>query len=261
MTAGKNPRNFKKKGQKKKIQHAFQRKEWYNVHVPAVFDVRNPTITPCNKTAGQKIAADSLRGRVFEISLADLQNKSSDVAWRKMKVQIEEVKGYDCYTNFYGMDVTKDKLCTLVKKWHTLVEAFVQTKTADGYMLRIFSIAFTKRTGKQVKATCYAKGSQRKLIRKKMMEIMINECQKSTLKELTKKFIQESIGKQIQKECSKVFPVQNVMIKKVKLLKKPKFDLTKLMELYQERPEVERREKKGEGEKEEEPKNKLAAKK
>jgi hypothetical protein len=33
--------------------HPFQKKEWYNVHVPTVFDVRNPTITPCNRTAGQ----------------------------------------------------------------------------------------------------------------------------------------------------------------------------------------------------------------
>lgn len=104
-----------------------------------------------------------------------------------MKVQIEEVKGADCYTNFYGMDVTKDKLCQLVKKWHNVIEAFVQTKTADGFMLRIFVIGFTKRTGKQVKATCYAKSSQKKLIRKKMMEIILNEAQKSTLKDLTKK--------------------------------------------------------------------------
>jgi len=94
MTAGKNPRNFKKKGQKKKVYHPFSKKEWYNVHVPSVFDVRVPTITPCNKTAGQKLASDSLKGRVFEISLADLQGKnSSESYWRKMKVQVEEVKG------------------------------------------------------------------------------------------------------------------------------------------------------------------------
>ena len=167
--------------------HSFAKKEWYNVHVPTVFDVRTPTITPCNRTAGQKIAADSLKGRVFEVSLADLNRDSNEQAWRKMKVQIEEVKGFDCYTNFYGMDITRDKLCTIVKKWHTTVEAFVQTKTADGYLLRMFCIGFTKRTSRQVRATCYAKGSQRKLIRKKMMEIMISEAQKSTLKELTKK--------------------------------------------------------------------------
>jgi len=40
------------------------------------------------------------------------------------------------------------------------------------------------------------------------------------------------------------------LIRKVKLIKKPKFDLTKLMELYQERPEVERKEKVEEKEKE-----------
>lgn len=58
------------------------------------------------------------------------------------------------------------------------------------------------------------------------------------------------------------------MIKKAKLIKKPKFDLTKLMELYQERPEqMSKGEKKGavageEGEADkEEPKNLLAAKK
>ena len=43
--------------------------------------------------------------------------------------------------------------------------------------------------------------------------------------------------KQITKECSKVFPLENVLIKKVKVLKKPKFDLTKLMELYQSNAE------------------------
>jgi len=239
MTAGKNPRNFKKKGLKKKVAHPFIKKEWYNVHFPSIFDVRMPTMTPCNKSAGLKNSADSLRGRVFEISLADLNNEATNEnSWRKMRVQVEEIKGFDCYTNFHGMDITRDKLCTLVKKWHTLIESFVQCKTADGYLIRVFCIAFTRRQGKQVKATCYAKGSQKKLIRQKMMEIMVNEAQKSTLKDLFKKFISEQMGKNITRECSKIFPLQNVFIKKVKLLKKPKFDLTKLMELYQEKPET-----------------------
>jgi len=238
MTAGKNPRNFKKKGQKKKLAHPFIKKEWYNVHVPSVFDTRVPTLTPCNKTAGQKIAANSLVNRVFEISLADLNREANDQSWRKVKVQCEEVKGYDCYTNFYGMDITRDKLCTLVKKWHSTIESYVQAKTQDGYLLRMFCIAFTRRHKRQVKATCYAKNSQQRLIRQKMMEIMVNECQKSTLKDLFKKFLSDSIGKQITKECTKIFPLENVLIRKVKVLKKPKFDLTKLMELYQDRPEA-----------------------
>ena len=150
--------------------HPFAKKEWYNVLVPVIFDNRNPTVTPCNKTAGQskrfwrlsfplENSADSLRGRVFDISLADLNRDSNENQWRKVQLQIEEIKGSEVYTNFYGLSVTRDKLCQLVKKWHSLVEAFVQAKTTDGYLLRLACVGFTKRTAKQVKATCYAKNS------------------------------------------------------------------------------------------------------
>merc|ERR1712195_311052 len=187
---------FKKKGQKtKKAVHAFHKKEWYNVHVPSIFDIRVPTLTPCNKAAGQKVAAESLRHRVFTISLGELNNDAHEVAWRKIKVQIEEIKGFDCYTNFYGMDITRDKLCALVKKWHSLIESFVQAKTTDGYLVRMFAIAFTRRHRHQVKATCYAKASQQKQLRQKMMEIMMSEIQKNSLRELFKKLLTDQVGK------------------------------------------------------------------
>jgi small subunit ribosomal protein S3Ae len=44
----------------------------------------------------------------------------------------------------------------------------------------------------------------------------------------------ESIPHEIEKKCHSIFPLQNVFIRKVKVLKKPKFDVTKLMELYGE---------------------------
>lgn len=241
MTAGKNPRNFKKKGLKKKSQHPFTKKEWYKVNVPSIFDVTTPTLTPCNKTAGQKVSGDSLRGRVFEINQADLAidaNEQKELAWRKVRLQVEEVKNFDLYTNFYGLDTTRDQLCALIKKWHTLIEAFAQARTTDGYLLRMFCIAFTKRSKRQVKATTYAKNSQQKLIRQKMQEIMVAECQKSTLKDLFKKFLSDDIGQQISQAASKFYPLENVIIRKVKVLKKPKFDLTKLMELYQSKAET-----------------------
>merc|ERR1711957_279673 len=216
-------------GQKnKKIVHAFHKKEWYNVHVPSVFDVRVPTLTPCNKSAGQKQAADSLRGRIFTVSLGELNNDAHENAWRKIKLQVEEIKGFDCFTNFNGMDITRDKLCGLVKKWHSLVEPFVQAKTLDGYLVRMFAIAFPRRHKHQVKATCYAKSSQQRQLRQKMMEIMMSEIQKNSLKDLFKKTVTDVMPKQITKDCSKIFPLENVLIRKVKVLKKPKFDLPSL---------------------------------
>jgi small subunit ribosomal protein S3Ae len=53
--------------------------------------------------------------------------------------------------------------------------------------------------------------------------------------------VKDDIGKRIQKECHKIFPLEdNIMVRKVKILKKPKFDLTKLMELYKDRPEADK---------------------
>ena len=231
MTAGKNPRNFKKKGTKKKLMHPFIKKEWYNVLAPG-FDRRNLTLTPCNKSAGQKQAADSLRGRVFQTSLADCNYQSEAQAWRKLKFQIDEVKGFDCYTNFYGMDMSVDKLRSLVRKWHTLIETYVDVKTTDGYLLRLFAIGFTKRRPNQSRQTSYAQASQCRAIRKKMKEIMIREASVVDLNELVRKFIPEVIGSQIEKATQGIYPLQNVYIRKVKTLRAPKMDLGKFMELH-----------------------------
>jgi len=64
-----------------------------------------------------------------------------------------------------------------------------------------------------------------------MVEIMANQASTCDLKELVSKFIPEVIGKEIEKATSSIFPLQNVFIRKVKILKAPKFDLGKLMEV------------------------------
>jgi len=59
---------------------------------------------------------------------------------------------------------------------------------------------------------------------------MTAQASSCDLKELVRKFIPESIGKEIEKATSSIYPLQNVFIRKVKILKAPKFDLGKLME-------------------------------
>merc|ERR1719453_874139 len=117
-------------------------------------------------------------------------------------------------------------------KWHTLIEGFADIKTTDGYTVRVFVIAFTKRRQDQVKTNCYAQSAQIRKIRKKMMDIMIAETNKAQLRDLVKKLIPESIGKEIEKQVQGIFPLKDCLIRKVKILKKPKFDITRLMELH-----------------------------
>ncbi|CAN6439675.1 unnamed protein product [Victoria cruziana] len=232
MAVGKNKRISKgKKGGKKKTVDPFSKKDWYDVKAPSIFNVRTVGKTLVTRTQGTKIASEGLKHRVFEINLADLQ-ADEDQSYRKIRLRAEDVQGRNVLTNFWGMNFTTDKLRSLVRKWQTLIEAHVDVKTTDNYMLRMFCIGFTKRRPNQVKRTCYAQSSQIRQIRRKMREIMINQATSCDLKELVQKFIPEMIGKEIEKATSNIYPLQNVFIRKVKILKAPKFDLGKLMEVH-----------------------------
>uniref|UniRef100_A0A2K6LXZ7 Small ribosomal subunit protein eS1 n=1 Tax=Rhinopithecus bieti TaxID=61621 RepID=A0A2K6LXZ7_RHIBE len=193
MAVDKNKRLTKggKKGAKKKVVGPFSKKDWCDVKAPAMFNIRNIGKTLITRTQGTKIAPDGLKGHVFEVSLADLQN--DEVAFRKFKLITEDVQGKNCLPNFH---------------------AHVDVKATDGYLLCLFC----------------AQHQQVRQIRKKMMEIMIREVQTNDLKEVVNKLIPDSIGKDIEKACQSVYPLHD----KVKMLKKPKFELEKLMELHGE---------------------------
>ncbi|CAH7018733.1 unknown_gene_14621 [Phodopus roborovskii] len=206
-----------KKGAKKKVVDQFSKKDWYDVKALAMFNIRNIGKTLVTRTQGTKIASDGLKGRVFEVSLADLQN--DEVAFRKSKPITEDVQGKNCLTNFHGMDLTRNKMCSMVKKWQTMIEAHVDVKATDGYLLLLFCVGFTKKRNNQIRKT-YAQHQQVCQIHKKVMEIMTREVQTNDLKDVVNKLIPDSIGKDVEKA--------------LKMLKKPKFELGKLMELHGE---------------------------
>ncbi|MFH4983024.1 hypothetical protein AB6A40_009733 [Gnathostoma spinigerum] len=172
MAVGKN-KKMGKKGAKKKVVDPFTRKEWYDIKAPSMFTNRQIGKTLVNRTQGTKIASEGLKGRVFEVSLGDLNGSEFD--FRKFRLICEDVQGKNCLTNFHGMKFTRDKLCSIVKKWHTLIEANVAVKTSDGYLLRLFCIGFTKKVAGQIKKTSYAQSSKIRQIRAKMVEHMQKE--------------------------------------------------------------------------------------
>ena len=235
MAFGKNPKNFSKgrKGAKKKVYiylliirgDRFLKKEWWEVKAPAIFENRYFTKTPVNVTAGKKLSSEALKGRVFEVNLGDLN--SSKNSYKKIKLVVDdasELATRECLTNFYGLDTTRDHLCSLIRKWHTLIEQYVDAKTSDGFLMRFFCIAFTRKHKNQLKATTYAKRSHMRMIRRKMSDIISKEVCRLTLKELTGKLINETISTEIEKQCKPIYPIQNCIIRKVKSIKRPRVD-------------------------------------
>ncbi|KAG1875945.1 ribosomal protein S3Ae, partial [Suillus tomentosus] len=159
-------------------------------------------------------------------------------SFRKIKLRIDEVQGKNCLTNFHGMYFTSDKLLSLVRKWQTLIEAHVDVKTTDSYrLIRLFVLAFTKRRPNQVRKTTYAQTSQIHEIQE-IFEIMTGEASSCDLKELVQRFVPEAIGRKIEKHTRNIYPLQNVYLRQAKILKAPKFDVSKLLELHAESTDV-----------------------
>jgi len=236
-----------------------------------------------SRTAGTKIASDGLKGRVYEVSLADLQNENdAERSFRKFRLICEDVQGKNCLTNFHGMGLTTDKLRSMVKKWQTLIEGNIDVKTTDGYMLRVFCIGFTRKQDMSTKKTCYAQSQQIRNIRKKMVDIIQREVSSTDLKDVVNKLIPDSIARDIEKACQGrleqlslgyddklhkvihdplnwfarqadlfnnfhdirvyieiasclgIYPLHDVHIRKVKVIRRPRFDLNKLMDMHGE---------------------------
>jgi len=235
MAVGKNKRLTKgsKKGGKKKVVDPFTKKDWYAIKAPAVFKVRNVGHTLVTRTIGNKIAADGLKGRVYDCNQADLN--SDGQGHRKFKLVCEDVQGKNCILNFHGMSLTRDKMCGMVKKWQTMIQCAVDAKTTDNYHLRVFVVAFTKKQStNQVKKTTYAQSQQVKQIRKKMTEIVAKQVSNCDVPELIKKLLPDSIASDITKAAMPIYPVENCYVSKIKVVKKPKLDLHRLAEPHGE---------------------------
>jgi len=245
MALGKNKRSSKG-GRKKQKHDAFARKEWYKIKVPRAFENRNMGFTCVNKSSGNKSATDSLRGRMYEFYLGDLArkgNKKTDFhdqathdgkqgGFRKIKLVCEEISTRDCLTNFAGMDMTTEKLRDCIKKWSTLIEAHADVRTTDGYLLRLFAMARTTEAPHQIRQTSYAKSSQVREIRRRMVETIIDEIKSFSLEDVVKKLKANNITQPIQKAAQNTFPIEEVHIRKVKVLKRPAADYLKIMAMH-----------------------------
>ena len=213
-----------RKGAKKRTVDPLTRKEWFQLRAPVPFKSESFGYTCANKTAGLKKVEDAVRGRVVTYLQADLSQQNTDYLWRKVKLIVDEVAGKDARTSFYGLDTTRDELCFSIKKWRTMIEAVCDVKTNDGYILRVFTIAFTRKIERQKRHTAYALSSQVKLIRKKIIEIINKEVNKSNITQILEAFTSEVVHEKITKEIKKIYPVENIKVRKIKVIQRPKID-------------------------------------
>lgn len=230
MAKGKNQKMSKRGNAAKKMEkHPFLKKKWYKLLSPP--SIGNSVMvgwTPANKTMGTKLSKDLLMNRVCEVSYSDIK-ENTQFPWKKIKMQVEEVKSGNCYSSFYGVDMVREKLYYFLRKKMSLIDCFCDVKTMDGYILRCLVTTFTARKSGQVKSNTYAKTSQVKAIRKIFTKILSKTAQTSNISEYTANVLNNTLAEKLQTKGSQIFPLGHVLIRKIKVLKKSKIDVNKLV--------------------------------
>lgn len=113
-----------------------------------------------------------------------------------------------------------------------MIEAITDVKSQDGYVLRVFVIAFTRESANQKSKTNYALSSQQKIIRRKINEIVAKVVSKANATQILNLFTSQVVERKITKEILPIYPVKNVQVRKIKVIQRPNLDFNKLNEMH-----------------------------
>ncbi|CAD2214641.1 small subunit ribosomal protein S3Ae [Angomonas deanei] len=246
MAIGKNKginKSGKRGGKRGKAVETMARKEWYDVVAPTNFEVRQFCKTISNKTMGTRIAAELIKGRVFETNMSDLSTPSENTfkatneeAYRNVRFVVDDVQGRNLLTQFHSMSITTDRVFSLMRKWCTTMETTVDVKTADGYILRLFVVAFTKKQEGQLSRNCYAKQHLVKWVRHRINKVVNQRLNRVKINEAVNQITRDTLADALAARCNPIVPIRDLRIRKVKVIYFPKSDAQTIANAHGEIP-------------------------
>ena len=240
MAIGKNKRVSKggKRGSKKKVVEPMAKKEWFDVVAPKNFKNRQIAKSLCNKTIGIRTVADNMKGRVYEANLADLDsNNTKDQPFKKMRLQVQELQGRNMLTTFHSMEMTTDKIRSLFRKWCTMIESVVDAQTKDGYTIRVFVVAFTTRQKGQLSKNCYAAGKLESWVRLRITRMIKKRVAAVSLNRVVSLLAHDILSDSLMERCNPIIPLRDLKVYKAKVIRSPKIDTQKVLDLHGKVPE------------------------
>ncbi len=193
---------------RKKIQRkldGWKSKEWYNIEAPVYLN----RIIVGNTMAGDP---SLLLGRNVETTVGELTN---DMTKNNTKVilRINNVVGDVATTDLMGHELTTDYIRSIVKRQTSRIDANVEVKTRDGYVIRVKPTCFTIKR---------ARSSQIKAIREMMVEIVKRRAAESDFETFMQEAILGRLSAAIYRQAKFIYPLRRVEIRKTQIEAMPK---------------------------------------
>ena len=193
---------------RKKVQRkldGWKSKEWYNIEAPVYLN----RIIVGNTMAGDP---SLLLGRNVETTVGELTN---DMTKNNTKVilRINNVVGDVATTDLMGHELTTDYIRSIVKRQTSRIDANVEVKTRDGYVIRVKPTCFTIKR---------ARSSQIKAIREMMVEIVKRRAAESDFETFMQEAILGRLSAAIYRQAKFIYPLRRVEIRKTQIEAMPK---------------------------------------
>jgi small subunit ribosomal protein S3Ae len=187
----------------RKVQRKLDKwksKTWYNVETPEFISRTNIGVTPAEEP-------EQLIGRVVETTVGEIANDFTKHN-TKLRLEIDNVSGDIANTRFLGHEITTDYLRSIVKRQTSRIDANLDVKTKDGYVIRVKPICFTVKR---------ARTSQIKGIREVMAKIVLERAAELNFEQFIEEAIMGKLSANIYRNAKSIYPLRRVEIRKTEV--------------------------------------------
>jgi small subunit ribosomal protein S3Ae len=192
---------------RKKVQRkldSWKSKEWYHIEAPTYLNRAH---------IGTTMASDPslLIGRRIETTVGELTN---DMTKNNTKVllRVNNVVGDIAHTTLIGHELTTDYVRSIVKRQTSRIDANVDVRTKDGYLIRVKPTCFTIKR---------ARSSQMKAIRELMINIVKRRASESDFETFMQEAILGRLSAGIYRQAKFIYPLRRVEIRKTEVTSAP----------------------------------------
>ena len=177
------------------------KKQWYEIVSPKLFGEKVVGETPA-------VEPKQLIGRKIQTSTVEV-SKDFSRFFVKLNFQITDVNGNKAFTKLVGHDVMNERIYRMVQRHVRRVDVIQDVVTKDKIKIRVktvFTLARRVNTALKFSARAVAKD----LVEKTASQTNFDDFMESVIK--------GDIQHKIRKDCSKIYPVANVEIRKTEVL-------------------------------------------
>lgn len=151
-------------------------------------------------------------GRVIETTLYDILKQDPQHYSFKLYFQVHKVEGESAYTVLKGHEYSREFLRSLVRRGSSQADFIKDYKTKDGYVVRVYCIAFSQ--GQM-------NTSKKHGLRAIMDRVIGERASGLTYDQFAQELVLQKVASDVYNEAKKITHLRHVGVRKSKLLSRP----------------------------------------